>query len=86
MAFRQYSNSKGSIGLIMYILYDIYGILESDHWQYTNTADGGVIKHGNTTVGTFTWNNDQSWAIFEFNDVIIKNRIAANHQNKVNQL
>ena len=34
MAFRQYKNSTGSIGQMMFFLYDVYGILYSDNFTF----------------------------------------------------
>lgn len=64
MAFAEYRNSKQSVGLLLHILFDCYRMMESDYWQF---GAGTIQRHG-VIVGAYTWNDDKTWASFEFID------------------
>lgn len=71
MAFAQYKNSAYSVGLLLHILYDKYGIMESDYWTYGNN----IIKHGDSIIGQYTWNSNGTWAMFNFTDRNLHKRV-----------
>lgn len=82
MAFDQYKNSPYSVGLLLHILFDKYGIMESDYWTYSRD----VIKHGDSNIGTFYWNDNGTWATFNFIDEKLNNRVLNGAQKLLSEI